>query len=153
MVIKLSSLLPGYMGNLSHEIYLLFGKKGPKEAEAFRVIFLLLLLLQLLQFKIFSMPRFHCFSHVRLFAIPWTTAHQAPLSMGFSMQEFWCGLPCLPPGDIPDPGMETASLFLTSPALASGFFTTSTTWEAKYIYIYIFNMFIYVYIDNIYIVW
>ena len=58
----------------------------------------------------------------------WTAAHQAPLSMVFSRQKYWSGLPCSPPGDHPDPGMEPASLM--SPALARGFFTTSATWEA-----------------------
>ena len=68
------------------------------------------------------------FSHVLLFATLWTVACQAPLSMGFSRQEYWSGLPCPPPGDLPDPGIE-----LTSPAslaLAGGLFTTSATWEA-----------------------
>ena len=51
-------------------------------------------------------------------------AHQAPPSMGFSRQEYWSGLSCLPPGDLPDPGIEPESL--TSPALADRFFTTST---------------------------
>ena len=55
-------------------------------------------------------------------------AHQAPLSMGFSRQEYWSGLPCPPPGDLPNPGIEPVSL--TFPALAGGFFTTSATWEA-----------------------
>ena len=50
---------------------------------------------------------------------PWSVAHQAPLSMGFSKQEYWSGLPCPPPGNLPNPGIETAS-----PALAGGFFTT-----------------------------
>ena len=58
----------------------------------------------------------------------WTVALQAPLSMGFSWQEYWSGLPCPPPGDLPNPGIEPTSLM--SPALAGGFFTTSTTWEA-----------------------
>ena len=57
------------------------------------------------------------------FVIQWTVAHQTPLSMGLSKQEDWNGLLCLPPGDLPDPGIELASL--TSPALAGGFFTTS----------------------------
>ena len=48
--------------------------------------------------------------------------------MGFSRQEYWSGLPCPPPGDLPDPETEPESL--TSPALAGGFFTTSTTLEA-----------------------
>ena len=45
-------------------------------------------------------------SHARLFVTPWTVALQAPLSMGFSGQEYWSGLPCSPPGDLPDPGIE-----------------------------------------------
>ena len=68
------------------------------------------------------------FSRVRLFATPWTIARQAPLSTGFSRQEYWSGLPCPPPGDIPDPGIKPT--FLKSPALAVMFFTTRTTWEA-----------------------
>ena len=52
------------------------------------------------------------------FVTPWTTAHQAPLSMEFSRQECWSRFPYLPPGDLPDPGIEPAS-----PALASWFFT------------------------------
>ena len=68
------------------------------------------------------------FSYVRLLVTPWTVAHQAPLSMGFSRQEYWSGLPCLPPGDLSDPGIELVSLM--SPALAGRFFTTSATWEA-----------------------
>ena len=68
-------------------------------------------------------------SHVQFFVTPWTVAHQAPLSMGSSGQEYWSGLPCPPPGDLPDPGIEPASLL--SPALAGKFFTTSATWEAQ----------------------
>ena len=49
------------------------------------------------------------FSHVCLFAIPWTIARQAPPSMGFSRQEYLSGLPCLPPGDLPHPGIEPGS--------------------------------------------
>ena len=55
----------------------------------------------------------------RLFATPWTAAHQASLSMGFSKQEYWKGLPFPPSGDLPDLGIEPAS-----PALADEFFTT-----------------------------
>ena len=61
-------------------------------------------------------------------ATPWIVAWQAPLSMEFSRQEHWGGLPCPPPGDLPDPGIETVSL--SSPALAGRFYTTSATWEA-----------------------
>ena len=60
------------------------------------------------------------FCPVRLFVTPWTVAPQAPLALGFSRQEDWSGLPCPPPGDLPDPGIEPA--FLMSPALAGGFF-------------------------------
>ena len=49
------------------------------------------------------------FSRVRLFGTPWTAAHQAPLSVGFSRQEYWSGLPCPPPGDLPDPGIKPES--------------------------------------------
>ena len=56
------------------------------------------------------------FSHVQFFAILWTVAHQAPLSVGFFRQEYWSGLLCPPPGDLPDPGIEPA--FLMSPASA-----------------------------------
>ena len=48
-------------------------------------------------------------SHVQLFATPWTVAHHAPPSMGFSRQEYWCGLPFSSPGDLPDPGIEPGS--------------------------------------------
>ena len=60
---------------------------------------------------------------------PWTIAHQLPLSMGFSRQEYWSGLPCPPPGDPPDLGVEPTSLM--SPASPGWFFTTSAIWEAQ----------------------
>ena len=50
-----------------------------------------------------------CFSHVQLFVIAWTVACQAPLSLGFSRQEYWNGLPCLPPGDLPNSGIKRRS--------------------------------------------
>ena len=65
------------------------------------------------------------FSHVQLFATPGTAALQAPLSMEFSRQEYWSGLPFPPPGDLPNPGIKPVSL--TSPALAGGFFIISAT--------------------------
>ena len=65
-----------------------------------------------------------CFSHVQLFTTLWTLALQAPLCMGLSRQEYWSGLPCPHPGNLPGPGMEPVSL--TSPELAGRFFTTST---------------------------
>ena len=55
------------------------------------------------------------------FTTPWTVAHQVPLSMGFSRQDSWSGLPFPSPGDLPDPGIEPTSP--VSPALAGGFFT------------------------------
>ena len=68
-------------------------------------------------------------SRVRLFATLWSAARQAPLSLGFSRQEHWNGLPFPSPGDLPNPGMEPESL--VSPELAGEFFTKSTTWEAQ----------------------
>ena len=68
-------------------------------------------------------------SCVRLFVALWAVAYQASLSMGFSRQEYWSGLPFPSPGDCPYPGIEPASL--SSPASAGGFFTTSATWEAQ----------------------
>ena len=75
-------------------------------------------------------PRKHCREPWLLFfslsvmsdsATPWTVAHQAPLPMGFPMQEFWRELPFPPSGDLPNPGIEPPSL--RSPTLAGGFFT------------------------------
>ena len=60
---------------------------------------------------------------------PMDCSYQAPLSMGFSRQEYWSGLPCPPPGQISDPWIKPT--FLMSPALAGGFFTSSITWEAQ----------------------
>jgi len=67
------------------------------------------------------------FSRVRLFATLWTVARQAPLSTGFSRQESWSGLPCPPPGNLPNPGIKPASL--TS---ADRFFTAGATWKVCY---------------------
>ena len=68
------------------------------------------------------MLRVRVLGHVRLSVTPWTVARRAPLSVGFSWQEYWSALPC------PPPGIEPASP--TSPVLAGGFFTTAATWEA-----------------------
>ena len=65
---------------------------------------------------------------VQLFVTRRTVAHEVPLSMGSSSQEYWSALPCPSPGDLPEPGMEPVSLM--SPALAGAFFTISATWEA-----------------------
>ena len=61
------------------------------------------------------------FSHVRFFATPWTVVHQSPLSMGFSGQEYGSGLPCPPPGDLSDQGIEPESFMF--PVLPGGCFT------------------------------
>ena len=63
---------------------------------------------------------------MQLFVTPWTAAHQAPLSTWFFGQEYWSGLPCPPPGGLPDPGVIS-----TSPALAGVFLTASSTLEAQ----------------------
>ena len=77
------------------------------------------------------------FSRVQLFVTPWTVAHQVPLSKGFSRQRIleWVAMPFS--RDLPNPGIEPK--FLMSPALAGGFFTTSTIWEAWYFYIHGLN--------------
>ena len=72
--------------------------------------------------RVFKQCMVSCFSCVRLFANLGTVAFQAPLSMGFSRQEYWSGLLCPPPGDLPHSGIKLMSL--TSPALAGGFFIT-----------------------------
>ena len=66
--------------------------------------------------KLSPLPGSHAcmLSCVPLFATPWTVARQAPMSMGFSRQEYWSGLPFPSPGDLPDPGIE--AMYLTSPA-------------------------------------
>ena len=58
-------------------------------------------------------------SRVRLVATPWTVAYQAPLSMGFSRQEYWSALPFPSPGDLPDPGIKPRSPALYADALPS----------------------------------
>ena len=59
------------------------------------------------------------FSQGQLFETAWSTACQPPLSMGFSRQESWSGLPCLPPGDLPNPGIKPGSSTLQADALSS----------------------------------
>ena len=68
------------------------------------------------------------FSCVQLFVILQTIAPLAPLSMGFSRQEYWSGLPCPPPGDLPTQGWNLIRMSL---ALTGGFLTTSNTWEVE----------------------
>ena len=63
---------------------------------------------------------------------PWAMAHKAPLPMEYSRQEYWSGIPFPIPGNLPDPGIQPASL--GSLALADGFFITNATWEALVAY-------------------
>ena len=79
-------------------------------------------------------------SHVQLFATPGTVAHQVPLSMGFSRQEHWRGLPFPPPGDLPDPGIYPASL--VSPALAGRFFIIAPPGNPQHLPLFIHQIFI-----------
>ena len=58
-------------------------------------------------------------SHVQVFATPWTVAYQTPLSMEFSRQEYWSGLPFLSPGDLPIPGIKSGSPALQADSLLS----------------------------------
>ena len=69
------------------------------------------------------------FSHVQLFVTPWTTARQAPLSIEFSRQVYWSGLPCSPPGGLPNPGIKPASPF--GSCIAGGFLTTGPLGKSK----------------------
>ena len=75
------------------------------------------------------LPHAHLLSRVGLFVSPWTVAHQASLSMEFSRQEYYSGLPFPSPGDLPNPGNEPE--FLEPPALAGGFFTTPPPGKPK----------------------
>ena len=70
-----------------------------------------------------------CFSSVQLFVTLWTIVGQAPLSMGFSRQGYQSGLPCPPPGVLPNGGTEPTPFM--SPALKGRFFATCATWEAQ----------------------
>ena len=98
-------------------------------------------------------------SHVGLFATPWATVHQAPLSVGLSQQEYWSGLPFSTPRDLPNPGIEPTSL--ASPALAGGslppmppgkpyhtyLHTYTYIYSVKYTYVYVcVCVYIYIYI-------
>ena len=67
------------------------------------------------------------FSHIRLFVTLWVVACQAPLSMGFSRQDYWSGLPCPPPGDLPDSGIKPVSP--ASPALQTGSLPLAPPWK------------------------
>ena len=69
--------------------------------------------------QVFLNAKCQWLSHVRLFATPWTVAHQAPLSTGLSRQGYWSGLPFLPPGDLPNPGIEPRSPTLQADSLLS----------------------------------
>ena len=71
--------------------------------------------------EVFVLKERKVMSHscVQLFATPWTVAYQAPLSMVFSRQEYWSGLPFPSPGDLPDPGIELRSATLQADSLPS----------------------------------
>ena len=87
------------------------------------------------------------FSNAWLFVILWAVACQAPLSMGFSRQECWSGLPCPPPGDLPGPRIE--HLCFMSPALTGGFFTTRATWEALIVNHLTLNLFFFFFVNSL----
>ena len=72
------------------------------------------------------------FSHAWYFVTPWTVTYQAPLSMGFSRQEYWSGLQWSPPGDLLGPGIKPSSFIFA--ILEGRFFTAITTWKASNIY-------------------
>ena len=80
--------------------------------------------MEILSLELHSMLELSC---VQLFVIPWTVAHQAPLSMEFPRQEYWSGLPFPPPGDLPDPGIEPRSLM--SPVLQADSLPVELSWK------------------------
>ena len=71
---------------------------------------------------------------------PWMVARQAPLSTGFSRQEYFRGLPFLPPGDLPNPGTELTTLTFPASALAGRFFSTSATWKVQTKFDFLINI-------------
>ena len=74
---------------------------------------------KIVKVKVKSKVKVKLDSCVQLFVTPWTIAHQAPPSIGFSRQEYWSGLPFPSPGDLPDPGIEPKSSTLQADALTS----------------------------------
>ena len=74
-----------------------------------------------------------CFSRVQLCATPWTVARQASLSMGFSRQEYWSGLPCPPPGDLPTPGIKPRSPALQVDSLPLSHQGSPQIWNVSWI--------------------
>ena len=97
----------------------------------FFIYFFWLIFINVTYFKIFIGVHAYVLSCVWLFVTLWTVSRKAPLFMGFPGQEYWRGLPFPSPGDLTNPRIEPESLM--SPALASGFFTTSANWEAWYL--------------------
>ena len=95
-------------------------------------------------------------NHVRLFAIPWTVAHQSSLSMRFPRQEYWSGLPCPPPGDLPPPRDGTCISCVS--CIGKWILYLCTTWEdprMNYIWqIVLFNPLtwgvVIIYLENMY---
>ena len=94
-----------------------------------------------LDLHLYSIPIYRytvcSFSCVQLFAAPWTIACQAPLSVGLSRQEYWSGLPCLPPGDLPDPGSNLGLLCLC--CIGRQILYHCTTSEAGMLYTFILS--------------
>ena len=79
-------------------------------------------------------------SRIRLFATPWTVAHQAPLSMGFSRQEYWSGLPFPSSGDLPDPRIKLSSPALQADSLTSELPGKPIVCIYVYIVVYIYDV-------------
>ena len=103
-------------------------RKGASHITSLSLSFLICKTLEIYQAQPTLILRVSCLIiHVQLFGTLWTIAHQTPLSMGFSRQEYWNGLQCPPPGYLSNPGIKPTSLM--SPALAGVSFITSSTWE------------------------
>ena len=84
--------------------------------------------------------KWNVLSHVWLFATPWTVAHQAPLSMKFSRQEYWSGLPFSSPGDIPDPGDQTRQWKRLNSWYTHHGQTSNALWEVKEASVYLHDI-------------
>ena len=125
----LSSLSLSFFPRASGHSYLPFSLGHLEQSTGFRTTALGISFHSQVCLASFCVFMLSHFSHIWVFATPWPVAHQTPLSMEFSRQEYWSGLPCPPPGALPDPGMELVSPM--SPALSGRIFTAHTTREAQ----------------------
>ena len=126
---RLLAFLPTQMNTSQHQVpaQIPFSQKDPCDDSTQKCVLSSERSLQCLAYIVHWVILLFCHLKVKvkslgcvwLFATPWTIAHQVPLSMGFSRQEYWSGLPFLSPWDFPDPGIEPRSLALQADAFTS----------------------------------